>query len=143
VSEPVNLRQRFGDRYRIGFDPAYDQRNVPRDKLDPWAMTIPCRSGLIYPFGGTALAVEVDGHPGLARRLATLPGVRLHQDGDCEKTFVFDAADFDAVAAIVRPRVRRRCHLSAERRAAFAAAGATALRRHRCQSNDTEQNLGT
>jgi len=31
----INLRERFGDRYRITFDPAYSARHAPREKLDP------------------------------------------------------------------------------------------------------------
>ena len=54
------------------------------------------------------LAVEVDGRPGLVKKLAAIPGVELWQDGDGETTFRFDVARFEAVAAVVRPRKRRR-----------------------------------
>ena len=62
----------------------------------------------IYPFGADRLAVEVDGRPGLVKRLLAIPGVELWQDGDGETTFRFDVARFEAVAAVVRPRKRRR-----------------------------------
>src|SRR5215467_15117854 len=45
--EPVNLRERFGNRYRIGFDPS---RSSAWDH-DPWMMTVRCRYGEIYPHG--------------------------------------------------------------------------------------------
>jgi hypothetical protein len=113
----LNLRERFGRHYRIAFDPCYDPKGVPRAKLDPWYMTIPCRLGTIYPVGGDRLAVEVDYHPHVARKLAALPGAALTQNGDREKTFTFPAALFDQVAAVVRPYRRRRVS-EAQRQAA-------------------------
>jgi hypothetical protein len=109
-----NLRDLYGDRYRIGHDPA---ATTPSERKDPWMLTIPCRGGVvIYPHGAGALAVEVDGRPILAKRLAGIPGVVLHQDGDQEKTFLFPVALFDQVAELVQPRRRRR--LSPEQREA-------------------------
>jgi hypothetical protein len=118
----LNLRERFGRRYRIAFDPCYDPKGVPRAKLDPWYMTLPCRLGIIYPVGADRLAVEVDYHPYIAKRLAALPGVVLTQDGDHEKTFTFPAEMFDQVAASVRPR--RKKQLSAAQKAVLRQAGA-------------------
>lgn len=98
----IDLQERFGDRYRIGFDPAYDPRG--RKHLDPWMMLIPCRFGTIYPSGGDKLRVDIDGHVKLAKKVATIAGCRLVQDGDDEKTFEFPANLFNAVAKIVKPR---------------------------------------
>src|SRR5262249_6974448 len=103
----INLAERFGTQYRIVFDKSYDARRRRRETLDPWFMEIPCRKGTIYPFGGEMLAVQVDGRPLTAKRLLSLPGVRLLQDGDWERTFRFDVAQFSEVAAIVLPRRRR------------------------------------
>jgi hypothetical protein len=100
----INLAERFGWQYRIGYDPASLAR---AEKADPWMMTIPCRFGVIYPRGGNLLAAEMDYHPSIARRLASLPGVVLTQDGDGEKTFTFQVELFDRVAEILRPRKRR------------------------------------
>lgn len=130
----INLWRQFG-KYRITFDPAYDPRHVPRDKLDPWYMQIPGRRGCIVPWDGTTLAVEVDGRPVTARRLAESGVCNLLRDGDDGQTFLFDLADFAVVAAIIRPKRRRR--LSQEQRAKLVAAGA----RHRFQSRGTEQFL--
>jgi hypothetical protein len=106
----VNLLEVFGRDYKVTFDPAYDSRRVPRRCLDPWMQQLPCRGKgvVVYPWGSGRLAVEVDGRPGLAKKLAALRGVRPWQVGDGEATFVFDAALFEAVAAVVRPRQRRR-----------------------------------
>ena len=93
---------------------------APRRFLDPWLMRLPCRGRgvTVYPFGGDRLAVEVDGRPGLAKKLAGIPGVVLWQDGDGEKTFLFPVGRFSEVAAVVKPHRRRR--LSPEWRAELA-----------------------
>jgi hypothetical protein len=122
VSEPacVNLAQLFGDRYKVAYDPAYDPFNVPHDKRDPWMMQLPCERGTIYPHGGDLLAVEVDNRTPTARKVAALPGVCVSQGDDGkpaddpykdwggDMTFLFPLALFDRVAALVKPRKRRR-----------------------------------
>ena len=99
-------------------------------------MQLPCRGRgvCIYPFGVSRLAVEVDGRPGLAKKLAGIPGVELWQDGDGETTFVFPVDRFAEVAAIVKPHRRRR--LSPEGRAELAARllAATTSRRQALQA---------
>jgi hypothetical protein len=71
-------------------------------------MTVPCRWGTIYSHGGELLALELDRHPKIAKQVAAIPGVTLHQDGDDEKTFLFSVSMFDQVALLVQPkRVRR------------------------------------
>src|SRR4051794_23742472 len=113
----IDLRERFGDRFRITYDAAYDAKG--RHHRDPWYALIPCRGNVtIYPFGWDLLAVEVDRHPGLAKQLSTIPGVTLHQAGDHERTYLFPAHLFDQVAAIVKPRRRRK--LTPEQRQAAA-----------------------
>jgi hypothetical protein len=83
-------------------------------------MTILCRGGItIYPAGGDRLAVDVDYHPGIAKKLAAIPGVTLAQDGDGEKTFVFFLGVAEEVFALVKPRKRR--VLSEEHKAKLAA----------------------
>lgn len=131
--ECINLWRRFGHRYRVTFDPAYDPRHVPRDKLDPWYMQIPGRRGCIVPWGGTSLAVEVDGRPVTARRLAESGVCKLIRDGDDGQTFLFDVAGFAAVAATIRAKRRRR--LSPQQRAKLIAAG----ERHQFQSRGTDR----
>lgn len=103
----VNLFERFGKRYRIAFDPAYSAKHRQRENLDPWMMVIPCRRGEIYPFEGTRLAVNVEGHSVTRKALRKLPCCEPYQQGDDFESFLFDAADFGAVAALVLPRKRR------------------------------------
>src|SRR5262245_14096623 len=95
----ISLLETFGDKYRITWDEA-----AGNARSDPWMMQIPCREGItIYPHGGNTLAVELTGHRNLVKRLAALPGLKLWQDGDDEKTFLFDLALFPQVAEIVKP----------------------------------------
>lgn len=103
----INLKERFGDRYRIAFDPAYNPRGRPKKLLDPWMMIIPCRYGEIYPDGGDFLRVDIDGHNRIAARVAELQYCELVQDGDIEQTIRFPVTKFEQVAEIVRPYRRR------------------------------------
>jgi hypothetical protein len=124
----------FGKRWQTGWDPVYKPGHVAKEKGDPWMMQIPCKGMVtIYPNGGSKLAVDCDYHPQIARQLASIPGVDLAQDGDQEKTFVFDVSLIDQVAAIIEPRRRRQ--LSEEHRARLAAAGKAALERYRRSVN--------
>ncbi len=70
-------------------------------------LMVDCQRGIIHPHGGNVLAVEVDSRPITARRLLESGVCTLCQDGICEKTLTFDVADFDIVAAIVKPKRRR------------------------------------
>src|SRR5262249_31645267 len=96
-------------KYRIRWDEADESGHT-----DPWMMTIPCRLGIIYPHGGDVLAVEVDGHPVIAKRLAAIDGVKLWQDGEDEETFLFHVDLFNLVAAVVLPK--RKSQLTDEQR---------------------------
>src|SRR5262245_53742455 len=98
-----DLRAWLGDRYHIAWDPADASGH-----RDPWMKTVPCRFGTVYPHGGELLAVEVNGHKNVVSRLRRLEGLRLHQGGDREFTFVFHWSLFLAVAEIVRPHRRPR-----------------------------------
>ena len=130
----VNLRETFGNRWRIGWDSAYDPRHVAKEDRDPRMMEIRCKGGItIYPQGSTKLAVECDYHPQIARQLGSIPGVKLTQDGDHEKTFVFDVSLFDHVAAIVNPKRKRQ--LTEENRARLVATGKAALEKYRRNVN--------
>lgn len=99
----INLMDRLGREYRIGWNPAYDPKGRPRDTLDPWYMVVVCRHGEICPYGGSQLAVEAEGRPKIKGRLAALPFCKLYQDGDDFGSFIFDVADFAQVAEIVKP----------------------------------------
>ncbi len=100
-----DLRALYGARFRITFDEAAEGRS---GRNDPWMVQIPCAGKriMIYLHGAGLLAVQCDNRPSIAKRLADL-GLRLVQDGDAEKTFVFPVERFEDVAAIVKPRRRR------------------------------------
>ena len=104
----INLKQQFGDCYKITFDPAYDPQNRPKDKLDPWYIQIACQRGVIYPHGGDRLAAEIEGRPRTARRLRELPCTEVFPDGNNDLAVTFDARDFEKVAELIKPRRRRR-----------------------------------
>ena len=110
----IDLLTLFGDEYRIGWDEAYDPKGRPKENCDPWYMTVPCERGTIYPHGDSKLGVMVDYRPITAKRLVESGVCELYQDGDQEKTFLFDVSDFDTVAKIVKPKRKRR--LTAEQR---------------------------
>jgi hypothetical protein len=99
--------QDYARQYKLSRDPAA----TPRDR-SPWVKTIPTRTGEIYPHGPDTLAVEVIGHPKVANRVAQLPGIRLHQDGDAEKTYLFHPNLIHRVAKIVRPYRPHRTHVN-------------------------------
>ncbi len=114
----LHLVELFGDKYRTGFDPAYEPRHRPQKSRDPWMMTIPCSRGVILPFGGEYLIAEVEDRPRIANRLSQLSCVELLQNGDLFIAVKFHIHDFEQVAQLLRPRKKPR--LTAERRAALA-----------------------
>ena len=99
----INLRDRFGDRYQLTYDPAYFGH------VDPWYMQIPCRDGgTIFPHGGDLLAYEFTSKS--SRRLNRLIalGCKVHQDGSEERCVLFHVDLFPKVAEIAKPRRKRR-----------------------------------
>jgi hypothetical protein len=106
--ECVDLLQQFGDRLRIGFDSAYSAKRRHKHNLDPWYMIIRCKTAAeIYPYGGQTLVVELEGHRHIRKRLDGLACCRVHQRGDDFASYLFDVADFKAVARVVKPYRRR------------------------------------
>jgi hypothetical protein len=52
---PIDLKARFGHKYRIELDPA--ARHEPGSRKDLWYKIIPCRRGHIYVHSDTQLAL--------------------------------------------------------------------------------------
>jgi hypothetical protein len=105
----INLKERFGDRFKVEYEESYFAERSRRTVEDVWLMIIPCRYGHLYPDGPETLAASVDEHPNIAARLKRLKCCRIHQDGDDgELTVLFSLADFDKVAEIMRPHRKRR-----------------------------------
>ena len=105
----INLREQYGKRYRVAYEESYNAAYGPRaNREDLWLIIVLCRYGHVYPFGGNTLAASVDGHPNVAGLVRRLPCCQVWQDGDFgELTVLFDVADFDEIAKIMRPRRRR------------------------------------
>jgi hypothetical protein len=101
----VDLAQ-FGDRFRVEYEESYAAQYGKCSRIDDaWLKIIPCRTGHIYPWGGSRLAASTTAPTGT--KLLTIPGVALQQDGSDGRTVLFDVADFEAVVEIMKPRVRR------------------------------------
>jgi hypothetical protein len=130
----IDLKERFGRRFRLLYEESYTTEN--RRGHDPWLLTIVCRHGHIYPHGRDQLAASTNSRGPIAKRLAALPCVRVVQDGDDGINVVFHIDDFTTVAAIMKPKRRRK--LTAEHKAKLTAAGRLALARHRNSGVDCE-----
>jgi hypothetical protein len=109
----INLRQRFGKRYKVEYDEASAGR-----KDDPWLQIIACRRGHIYPHSADLLGVATNGRGSTAKAISRLPGVTIIQEGDDGINAVFPLNMFAAIAKLVKPRRKRQ--LTAEQRQAAA-----------------------
>ena len=85
---------------------------------DPWLMVIMCQHGEIYPFGDDQLVASTKKPGTIAKRLKALPFATIHKDGSDGMDMIFPADRFDDVAAIMKPRKRRRMSEEARHRAA-------------------------
>ena len=104
----IDLKKRFGDRYQIHQEESYQAERGNNGRVDdPWLWIIPCRHGHIYP-DGNGLAASTN-HPGrIANQLKKLPGTRVVQDADDGINVVFDLDYFDQVAAVMKPKRKKR-----------------------------------
>ncbi len=102
----IDLHRLAAERgYRITVDETatIDQARSSR----PWLYRIPCRYGFISVHGPTTLAAWT-GNPKMVGKLISVPGVHVHQRGDTEARVLFAPFLLGDVAAILRPRKRRR-----------------------------------
>jgi hypothetical protein len=109
----MNLKARYGQTYRIA-------REDGADRHDPAGFIIPCKCGQIYAHGRELLGIATNGRSPIVKRLATLPGHKVTQDGGDGTNARFKPELFAAVASIVRPKRKRK--LSAAHRAKLLAA---------------------
>ena len=86
---PIDLRERFGSRYRIERDPA--AKDEPGGRKDPWFYVIPCRKGHIYPHSFDRLALWWESSARLDRQCLALT---LYPDGDDEKVYLVPPSGF-------------------------------------------------
>src|SRR4051812_13664113 len=104
----LDLKERYGKRYRIDVDPAYYVQYGRNGRTyDPWFYQIQCKHGAIYAHGGAMLGSSTNCRGAVAGRLAALPCVRVVQDGTDGINAVFHVDDFAVVAALLKPRRRR------------------------------------
>jgi hypothetical protein len=106
VSDCLNLMELFGSRYTVRFDPAYDAWHRPADCLDPWAMLLRSRFGVIFPHGRHVLAVEAE-RPSIRKQLDSMDCCRRYLDGERFGCWLFHLRDFERVAQVIRPARKR------------------------------------
>jgi hypothetical protein len=105
----VNLKRRFGHRYRIESEESYNSEHGEHGRAeDPWLMIIPAQHGHFYPHGGDTLGFATDRNGAVARRLRKLDFTEVLQDGDDGINIAFPVECFEEVASIVKPKRRRR-----------------------------------
>lgn len=114
----LDLKKLADRRYRITMDESWEPTGDAADRLHYYQ--IPCRHGHIYPHSPEYLGVYVDGNR-KAKKIEAIPGIKIHQRGTDEATFLFTPDLLDVVAAEMKAKKRRQ--LSPERRAALVAAG--------------------
>ena len=125
----VNLRKVFGDRFRVKYEESYYvEKPEFRAEEAPWLMIIVCQHGHICPWDGNRLLFCSDTRGPVLNRVMRLPYVRVAQLGSDGGNVTFPVEHFAEVAAIVRPKRRKR--LSPERRAQMARIGTAALRQY-------------
>ena len=104
----VNLKERFGRKYRVTYEESYYAQYGPRAQTDdPWLQIIPCRRGHIFPWGDNILAASTNGRGPTAHKLAALDFTTISQDGDDGVTMLFPVERFPEVAELMKPRRRR------------------------------------
>jgi hypothetical protein len=117
----IDLAERFGNRFRVTYEPAYQAEHGPRAWVnDPWLKIIPCQHGHIFPWGGTRLAAASNTVGPTAKTLRGLPWVEVAQDGSDGTTVVFDVSRFEEIAEIMKPKRKRVLSDEAKRRLAEA-----------------------
>jgi len=97
----LNLRDLYGDRYKVAIE-----ENLP--SKDPWLLVLLCESGHICPWGPNLLAACTSSRGSIAKRLTALPIATVEQNGSDGINVSFHVDHFDKIAAIMKPRRRRR-----------------------------------
>ncbi len=105
--ECINLKERFGDRFKVDYEGSYYAERWRKTTEEAWRMILLCENGHICPWGGSELAACTNGTR-VASKLKRLPFTTIAQDGDDGANIVFDVKHFEEVAEILRPRKRRR-----------------------------------
>jgi hypothetical protein len=105
----VNLRERFGQRYKVTYEESYGAAYGPKaTREDLWLQIIPGARGQVYPHSIAMLAATTNRSGITARRLKALPFVKVHTDGSDGVTVLFPPEHLDQVADLLQLRRRRR-----------------------------------
>ena len=105
--ECVNLKERFGKRFKVGHDEAYFAERGERGFADdPQLQIIPGRRGHVFPGPGDLLAAFCRRGP-TANRLKALPFVQVYTEGSDGVTVLFSADHLDQVAELLLLKRRR------------------------------------
>lgn len=128
--ECVNLRAKFGDRFKVIMEESYAaERGSGARADDPWLQIIPCQHGHIYPYGDDMLVASTAKRGRVARALSELESTTVWRDGDDGMDLLFHVDDFEQVAQRMKPRRRRR--LSEQERQRLAEMGRQQLKKRR------------
>jgi len=113
----VNLQERFGRRYRVGWEADGATKGLwPKDDW-PWLMEIRGRHGVVSPKGGDVLQAMTP-HRRVGARLRALPWCVAIARGEEETVVTFHVDDAAAVFKLIRPYRRRRVSEAERRRLA-------------------------
>jgi hypothetical protein len=115
----IDLKARFGRKYRVTLDESWEPTGVAEDKL--WHYRIEGRFGHLYVHGPGTIGVYVRGNRKI-KKIEAVPGLKIHQRGDDEATYLLPPELLDAVAVEMKAKKRRQ--LTPEQSAALVAAGA-------------------
>ena len=133
---PVNLKDLFGDRYRVGLDDS--TQHEPGARKDPWHYVIPCRNGSISPFSDELLAFHCTARGIRTRLHRHHPEIDVRNwSDDGEAIFLFRPDQFDLMTKYAKPRRKRR--LSPEHRQKLVKAGSLALKSYRKSNSNRDQ----
>jgi len=126
--QPINLKEQYGDKYRIEYDPAALCEG--ENKNDPWYYVIPCKYGHLFPVSNRIIAFLCE-----SGKIAT----RLHRDhpeiqssnwsDDGSAIFYFTPDQFKPISGYARPKRKRR--LSEPHKKRLVKSGTDALKRYR------------
>jgi hypothetical protein len=114
MSNPVDLRELAGDRFKIALDESATAEPARSERI--WLYRIPCRYGFIGVHGERTLVANCD-RPRLFPALLAIPRATVRQRGDDEIAVIIEPDHLDDAAGILKAYRRRRLSADARERA--------------------------